>query len=276
MKTQPRLMSLAARLYRHPMLRVTGFQITEDLLTTRVAQQQKHFLLACFLEYADVVNSVNPEKEYGQTCLQVLLSIVRGNDYARAGPNRIPDRDTDFMVHRDDKLINLQGLLLGMFYLMGTEDPAAETNPAFVDAAGVIRPGPILSCVFKLIESTPGLKAKIFPNWTSDPDNIVVKTLLESERAGQRKNLFDFLQWKLAEMSLFRLENTNILGAIYHDFQPNDQLWFLNGLNIPAVLRRRVAPGVFRLMGPAYVHGYMHGEILEKEWAKYEREIALV
>jgi hypothetical protein len=154
-----------------------------------------------------VVNSVNPEREYGQTCLQVLLSIVRGNDYARAGPNRIPDRDADFMVHRDDKLINLQGLLLGIFYQMCTEDPAAKTNPAFVDAAGVIRPGPILSCVFKLIENTPGLKTKIFPNWTSDHGNIVVKTLLESEWAGQRKNLFDFLRWKLAEMSLFRLEN---------------------------------------------------------------------
>src|ERR1700733_3143795 len=195
MKTQPRLMSLAARLYRHPMLRVTGFQITQDLLTTRVARQQKYFLLACFLEYANVVSSVNPEKEYGQTCLQVLLSIVRGNDYARAGPDRTPDRDTDFMVHRDDKLINLQCLLLSIFYQMGTEDPAAKTNPAFVDAAGAIRPGAILSCVFKAVENTPGLKAKIFPNWTSDHDNIVAKTLLESEWPGQIKNLFDFLEW---------------------------------------------------------------------------------
>jgi len=107
-------MSLAARLYRHPMLRVTGFQITEDLLTTRVARQQKYFLLACFLEYADVVNSVNPEKEYGQTCLQVLLSIVRGNDYARAGPDRIPGRDTVKHAYKNMGHKNNRGIFLSL------------------------------------------------------------------------------------------------------------------------------------------------------------------
>jgi hypothetical protein len=79
----------------------------------------------------------------------------------------------------------------------------------------------------------------------------------------------------LTTRCFFRVESTPLFGAIYHRYQRDDQLWFLRGLSIPVFLRPR--GGVhFELVGAAYVHNYMHGRILETEWAQSERKITLV
>lgn len=58
------------------------------------------------------------------------------------------------------------------------------------------------------------------------------------------------------------------------DHQPIDQLWFLDGLNIPVILRP-MPNNHFQFIGAAYVAGYMYGKILQTEWAESRRQITL-
>ena len=60
---------------------------------------------------------------------------------------------------------------------------------------------------------------------------------------------------------LFRT-STNMLGLGPESMQHGDSIWFIPSYTAPFVLRRD-AGGHYRLIGDAYLHGFMHGEISE-------------
>ncbi|KAK0702806.1 heterokaryon incompatibility protein-domain-containing protein [Lasiosphaeris hirsuta] len=65
--------------------------------------------------------------------------------------------------------------------------------------------------------------------------------------------------------AIFRTEK-HYLGNGPRSVIPGDQVWVLAGAVVPIVLRRR-GNGRFTLVGEAFVHGIMKGEIFEKESA---------
>jgi hypothetical protein len=59
--------------------------------------------------------------------------------------------------------------------------------------------------------------------------------------------------------SLFRT-SVGSLGIGPQSLQILDEVWILNGATVPFVLRPR-EDGTFQLIGEAYLHGLMHGEL---------------
>ncbi|KAI1172882.1 heterokaryon incompatibility protein-domain-containing protein [Nemania sp. FL0916] len=59
--------------------------------------------------------------------------------------------------------------------------------------------------------------------------------------------------------TVFRTEE-NFLGNGPRRLRENDQVWILAGANVPMVLRPQ-ASGYYQLVGEAYVHGIMNGEV---------------
>jgi hypothetical protein len=47
--------------------------------------------------------------------------------------------------------------------------------------------------------------------------------------------------------------------------QPNCQLWFIRNSHVPLILRP-AGSDIFELVGECYLHGFMHGEILDEIW----------
>jgi predicted sulfurtransferase len=49
-----------------------------------------------------------------------------------------------------------------------------------------------------------------------------------------------------------------------------DEVWLLEGGAVPYVLRRQIGGEGerFVFLGECYVHGAMHGELLQDDWAK--------
>jgi hypothetical protein len=64
----------------------------------------------------------------------------------------------------------------------------------------------------------------------------------------------------LNNMRLF-LTTNKYLGKGYHTIKAGDEVWILQGAEIPYVLRP-TETGRYRLVGQSYVHGIMHGEAL--------------
>ena len=52
---------------------------------------------------------------------------------------------------------------------------------------------------------------------------------------------------------------------------PGDQVWFMYDSMVPFVLRARSEDTNFRLVGECYLHGFMHGEVLQEEHGWKER-----
>ncbi|KAJ9668076.1 hypothetical protein H2201_001882 [Coniosporium apollinis] len=67
---------------------------------------------------------------------------------------------------------------------------------------------------------------------------------------------------ELTEEQLF-ITDQGYLGRGPKNVQPGDQVCIILGLNVPSVLRK-AGGGQYRLVGPAYVHGIMDGEFMER------------
>jgi Heterokaryon incompatibility protein (HET) len=64
-------------------------------------------------------------------------------------------------------------------------------------------------------------------------------------------------------MRLFRTNN-GLLGLGQPSMQTGDSLWIIPGVSVPMVLRSASADDRFTVLGPAYVHGIMYGEALQR------------
>jgi hypothetical protein len=62
-------------------------------------------------------------------------------------------------------------------------------------------------------------------------------------------------------------------GVSSESLRENDEIWIVAGSRVPLALRQ-AGQGAFRLVGGAYIHGSMHGEVLEL--GESFREIILV
>jgi hypothetical protein len=55
-----------------------------------------------------------------------------------------------------------------------------------------------------------------------------------------------------------------------------DELWLLMGAKVPFVLRREAEGGSrYRLIGEVYLHGFMHGEVLDTEVKEVAEPMAI-
>lgn len=55
------------------------------------------------------------------------------------------------------------------------------------------------------------------------------------------------------------------MGIGYFEFEPEDEVWLLEGARTPFIIRRIPQRDEYRLIGEAYVHGFMHGEGITPE-----------
>lgn len=68
---------------------------------------------------------------------------------------------------------------------------------------------------------------------------------------------------ELEEWRFFFIEADDIMGMVPAKTAPNDRMVFFLGSKVPFVVRQS-ATG-YELVGPCYVHGYMHGRILDEQ-----------
>jgi hypothetical protein len=54
-----------------------------------------------------------------------------------------------------------------------------------------------------------------------------------------------------------------------------DEVFFLRGSHVPLVLQRNVGKSAHCLVGEAYLHGFMQGEMLTPEFQASVREITI-
>lgn len=66
------------------------------------------------------------------------------------------------------------------------------------------------------------------------------------------------------------------LGLAPLPAEAGDQVWLLAGARVPFILRPSGTEGRFRVIGEAYVHGYMHGEFMKEYSDVHMRRILLV
>jgi hypothetical protein len=72
------------------------------------------------------------------------------------------------------------------------------------------------------------------------------------------------------------LSSGGFLALAFLTIHPGDEIWLLQGGLVPHVLRRR-PDGRYTFMGDAYVHGLMHGEILDlPDFAEGNREVHIL
>jgi hypothetical protein len=79
----------------------------------------------------------------------------------------------------------------------------------------------------------------------------------------------------MSERRLFKTKN-DFVGMGTLSIQPGDQVWLIRDSLVPLVLRPTSgSSGTFRLVGEAYLHGFMYGEMLQPQWGK-ERKTGVV
>jgi hypothetical protein len=125
----------------------------------------------------------------------------------------------------------------------------------------------------------PGMAKILFPTYSkmSLDANPLMYRMSEERSTAKALSLEQALvEGFLITRSLFRVESTPMIGSIFHEYDYRDQLWFIEGLRFPAFLRPESGDGRYKFVGAAYIHGYMHGEILDTEWPKNQRSIRLV
>ncbi|KAJ9655286.1 Folylpolyglutamate synthetase [Neophaeococcomyces mojaviensis] len=73
---------------------------------------------------------------------------------------------------------------------------------------------------------------------------------------------------ELEEWRFFFIKADDIMGMVPAKAAPNDRIVFFLGSKVPFVVRQSVTG--YELVGPCYVHGYMHGRILNEQNAVQE------
>ncbi|KAL8662692.1 MAG: hypothetical protein Q9202_004476 [Teloschistes flavicans] len=95
----------------------------------------------------------------------------------------------------------------------------------------------------------------------------------ELEVADYNKSLSELYEnTNIASHTYTRLFRTHhsLLGMGPGSVTEGDEIWLLKGANVPMVLRPNPENGRYQLIGPAYVHGIMHGEALEMGQPNWE------
>jgi hypothetical protein len=103
--------------------------------------------------------------------------------------------------------------------------------------------------------------------------------LAESERMSQYSNseklyIDTFMNPVIDGRKLFRTNN-DLLGLCPDTAEEGDSVWIICGAKVPYILRSVPGSGSFRLIGEAYLHGFMQGEIFNSGKAE-SCEIAIV
>jgi Heterokaryon incompatibility protein (HET) len=83
-----------------------------------------------------------------------------------------------------------------------------------------------------------------------------------------RKRMLPFVRSIEAKVSGRRLFQTRnkFVGMGPHSIQADDQVWLIRDSKTPLILRPKPASQHFLLVGEAYLHGFMHGEMLDSRW----------
>lgn len=86
---------------------------------------------------------------------------------------------------------------------------------------------------------------------------------------------FDRVQGQTStDRSLF-LTSKGYIGLGPKSMRAEDEVFFLRGSHVPLVLRRNVGKSTHCLVGEAYLHGFMQGEMLTPEFQASVREITI-
>lgn len=116
------------------------------------------------------------------------------------------------------------------------------------------------------------------------PDNEHFQTTIERQRdekgtvvklVGADMQQLNKFKTRMAQVAqgqrMFRTKG-NLLGIGPPSMDMKDEVWVIRGFNFPVILRRQ-ENGNRTIIGECYVHGIMHGEVLEKPNAKFEKII---
>jgi hypothetical protein len=74
---------------------------------------------------------------------------------------------------------------------------------------------------------------------------------------------------------LFKTQH-NFVGMGTLSTQVSDQVWLIRDSLVPLILRPVGDTGTFVLVGEAYLHGFMHGEMLDPRWRMENRTVVIV
>lgn len=83
-----------------------------------------------------------------------------------------------------------------------------------------------------------------------------------------RKRMLPFvrsIEAKVYGRKLFQTGN-NLVGMGSCSIQADDQVWLIRDSRTPLILRPKSGTQDFVLVGEAYLHGFMHGEMLDSRW----------
>ena len=88
-----------------------------------------------------------------------------------------------------------------------------------------------------------------------------------------KKRMLPFVQsieCKVYGRKLFMTKN-NFVGMGSRSIQADDQVWLIRDSRTPLILRPKPGTQDLFLVGEAYLHGFMHGEMLDHRWGLEER-----
>ncbi len=85
------------------------------------------------------------------------------------------------------------------------------------------------------------------------------------------------IEGKVFGRKLFKTNN-DLVGMGLRSIQAGDAVWLIRDSRTPLILRPKPGTEDFTLVGEAYLHGFMHGEMLDSRWdlAKHIGPVTLV
>jgi hypothetical protein len=102
------------------------------------------------------------------------------------------------------------------------------------------------------------------PNKDWFPTATEFKSIIKSDIdfiAKKRAGLFP----SPTQARLFFTTASGNLGHGPEKSMPGDEIWLVQGARVPFVLRKQTSISGYRIVGDAYVHGFMHGEMMTEE-----------
>jgi hypothetical protein len=145
-----------------------------------------------------------------------------------------------------------------------------------IEEAGVSAPDPAISLLCQLFDAEA--RSSLV---TNDLKQAVIHLFATKTRVGDgagavdryRQEALPFDRASFSKISgrrLFKTKNDFIgMGTI--SIQPGDQVWLIRDSLVPLILRPVSDSDTFRLVGEAYLHGFMHGEMLDAQWGTEEK-----
>jgi hypothetical protein len=95
-----------------------------------------------------------------------------------------------------------------------------------------------------------------------------------------KSSFANFQKWPSFNNGVWGSPSKDSFGLVPQPTAEGDIVVVLFGANVPAILRRTSNPGTFEyhLIGPACIHGIMHGEVLDalSETDLHTQEVRLV